>query len=133
MATAPLHVRHFAKSAGADANFALTQAVPGASILFSVGSTRSAILSFVAYTSGGAVSTGTLDLQMVFVNTPAPDKGKTFAPLVTADAVVTGVAIGQQVPVTLTDNAQACVRVASVAGLAGAVAYCEIFLRPINS
>lgn len=132
MANAPIQVRYFVKSAGADADFALTQVSPAASLLVSATGINTIAVSFVAYTSAGAVSTGTLDLQLVKVNTPRPEKGLTLVPLITGSAVDTNVAIGAELTYTITGNASYCIRVANVAGLAGAVSYCRIFARPIT-
>lgn len=133
MSIAPILVRTFLKSAGADADFVGSQVSPGAAILYPVGSLQTVTVSFVPYTAAGAVSTGTLDIQMVYVNTPTPSNGTALPNLITGLAAVTGLGIGiESGPYTVTGNASLCIRVAGVGGLAGAVTTCKIFIRPVT-
>lgn len=133
MAVAPILVRTFLKSAGADADFVATQVSPAAGLLIPVYGWQTVAVSFVPYTAAGAVSTGTLDIQMVYVNTPTQANGTTLPTLVTGNAVVTTLGIGiESGPYTVGTSAYICVRVASVAGLAVAADTCKIFVRPLT-
>lgn len=94
MAVAPILVRTFLKASGADADFVGTQVPPAAGLLVSVAGWQTVAVSFVPYTALGAVSTGTLDVQMVYVNTPTQANKTTLPTLVTGNAVVTTLGIG---------------------------------------
>lgn len=135
MATAPILVRRFVKTAGADADFITTQVAPAAALLFDVGSLSTVEITFVAYDAAGAVSTGTLDIQAVFVD-PLPLRAGVASPaaptvLVNGPVVSTSVSIGRPVSFSVANHAQMCVRVANTAGLAVGVDFCLIYVRPV--
>lgn len=132
MANAPILVRTFVKSAGADADFAITQVAPAAALLWDVGGIQRIAVSFVPYTSAGAVSTGTLGVQLVAVNTPRPANGTTLPNLINGSAVTAALAVGAEVEYSVIGCGSVCVRVTDVAGLAGAVATCRIYIRPLS-
>jgi hypothetical protein len=128
----PFLYRRAEKTSGADADFAGTQVAPGSALLLSAVGLTTIAVSFVPYTALDAVSTGTLDIQCILVNTPAPWLGAVQPALVNGSAVSTSLALGAEAQFTVTGSAQFAIRVASVAGLAVAADYYKIFIRPIG-
>lgn len=132
MSTSAVLVRKFIKAAGADADFAGTQVAPGASLLWEVGSVQRIAVSFVPYTAADAVSTGTLDIQLVSVSPVADVNGQAQDDLISGSTTTTNLAIGLEVEYSVIGKESVAVRVTNTAGLAGAVAYCLIYIRPLS-
>lgn len=122
----PQIVRTWLKATGADADFALGQTVPSATICVNVTNVNTIGVTFVAYTALGVVSTGTLDLQFIDVATPVVTQGQTFPTLISGAPVDAGVAIGEQLIYDVRSSRLITLRVAGATLAAGAT-YVRIF------
>jgi hypothetical protein len=127
----PALLRTWQKAAGADADFALTQAAPAASICVDVEGVNRLGVTFVAYTALDAVSTGTLDLQLIDVATPAPfPQGTSLPTLITGSPIDAGVDIGEGLQYDVSACRLVTIRVSGAALHADAT-YANIFWRAL--
>ena len=137
MATTPTFLRTVLVGAMPDTDWPAAQTSPGAGNLATVTGSATVGVTFVAYTSAGAVvnPSGTVDIQPVTVATSAaiPNKGVASTTIVTGGAADTGVAGG----IGLTYSTQGAplftARVASNgAGLGGTVDRIDIYWHAID-
>lgn len=126
----PSLVRTWIKASGADADFALGQTVPAAGICINVEGVNLLGVTFVAYTALNAVSTGTLDLQLVDVATPSPFQGTALPTLITGSPIDAGVDIGEGLQYDVSACRLVTIRVAGSALHADAT-YAKIFWRAL--
>ena len=127
----PALLRLWLKASGADADFALGQTVPAAGICVNVEGVNVIGVTFVAYTAAGAVSTGTLSLQLIDVATPSQTTGAPLATLITGSPIDTNVAIGAGLQYDVSGCRLVTIRVAAEA-LAGPATFVRIFWRAIS-
>jgi hypothetical protein len=126
----PALLRTWIKADGADADFALGQTVPAASICVDVQGVNRLGVTFVAYTALNVVSTGTLDLQLIDVATPSPYQGTVLPTLITGSPIDAGVDIGEGLQYDVSACRLITIRVAGATLAAGAT-YAQIFWRAL--
>lgn len=131
MSTSAILVRKHLKAAGADADFAGTQVAPAAALLWEVGSVQRIAVSFAPYTAG-AVSTGTLGVQLVGVVPTTSRTGIAGDDYITGSAVTAALAIGAEVEYEVIGKQSVAVRVTDVSALNALATYSLIYIRPLS-
>lgn len=117
---------------GADDDWATLQTVPPAAICVDVQGVNVLGATWVAYEADGTtVSSGTLDLQLVDVATPAPQKGTAFPTLITGAPVDAATPQGEGLQYDVSACRRVTLRVDGSA-LDGAAASVVIFWRALS-
>jgi len=131
MALPTLH-RVFIKAAGADADFAGAQVAPEAALLWPTLGTSSIVVTCVIRRASGAITTGTVDLQLIGVATPVQPPGVTLDPLITGFPAQLLIGTGTALAMNTGGFPQVVIRVVNIAALAADAVRVDIFITSVE-